>query len=134
MPPLPTATGSQLAAAALLAPFALATAPRTWPSAPSLACAVVLGVLCTGLAYVLYFRLLAAVGAARSMTVTYLIPLFGLLWGALFLSEPLRPSMLVGGVVILIGVTLVVRGGTSAARPPAATRPDAQPTPTRTAR
>ncbi|MBI5432859.1 MAG: DMT family transporter [Planctomycetes bacterium] len=132
--PLAIAAGSQIAASVLLAPFALATAPKTWPSASSAACAVVLGVLCTGLAYVLYFRLLAAVGAARSMTVTYLIPLFGLLWGALFLAEPVHPSMLVGGVVILIGVTLVVRGGTRAPTLPPPQKPGpCRNSPTRTA-
>lgn len=132
--PLVIATGSQIAAAVLLAPFALATAPQTMPSTRSLVYAVVLGVLCTGVAYVLYFRLLAAVGAARSMTVTYLVPLFGMLWGVLFLSEPLLPSMLVGGVVIMIGVTLVVRGGAKAPTP--TPQPDAEPcrrSPTRTA-
>jgi drug/metabolite transporter (DMT)-like permease len=110
LPPLAIATGSQLAASALLAPFALATLPAESPSARAWLCAAVLGVLCTGVAYVLYFRLLAAVGAARSMTVTYLIPLFGILWGATFLGEPMHVSTALGGAIVLLGVALVVRG------------------------
>ncbi|MCK6446921.1 MAG: DMT family transporter [Planctomycetes bacterium] len=109
--PLAIAAKSQIAASILLAPFALASLPSAMPTWRAWACAGVLGVVCTGLAYVFYFRLLAAVGASRSMTVTYMIPLFGILWGALFLGEPLAASMLLGGAAILIGVALVVRGG-----------------------
>ena len=59
--------------------------------------------LCTGLAYLLYFRLIAHVGPANAIAVTFLIPLFAVLWGGLFLGEQLTPTMLGGGAVILLG-------------------------------
>lgn len=116
--PLAIAAKSQIAASLLLAPFALANLPDHVPTLRAWGFAAVLGVVCTGLAYVLYFRLLAAVGASRSMTVTYLIPLFGILWGAQFLDEPLAANMLAGGAAILLGVALVVRGAGTPARAP----------------
>jgi len=63
-------------------------------------------VLCTGVAYVLYFRLIAHLGAARAITVTYLIPLFGVAWGAAILGEAVTPTMAAGGVVVLAGTAL----------------------------
>ena len=61
---------------------------------------------CTGIAYLLYFRLIANAGPANAIAVTYLVPLFGALWGALFLGEHVTPAMLGGGAVILIGTAL----------------------------
>ena len=68
--------------------------------------ALVLGVACSALAYVLFFRLIARVGASRAVTVTFLVPVFGTLWGALFLGEPVTASMLAGGAVVLLGTGL----------------------------
>ena len=65
----------------------------------------------TAIAYLLYFRLIADVGPARALTVTFLIPLFGVLWGALFLREPVAINMLSGGALILAGTWLTVREG-----------------------
>ena len=65
-----------------------------------------LGVFCTGLAYLLYFRLIARVGPARTMTVAFLIPLFAMLWGALVLAEAVTLPMLAGCAVILAGTSL----------------------------
>lgn len=105
---LAVATGSQIAAALALAPFALAT----WPAAPvgvrDWAAAIALGVACTGLAYILYFRLIDRVGAMRAASVTFLIPLFGVLWGAVFLSEAITLQMAAGGAVILVGTALAL--------------------------
>ncbi|GEM_PF-6823215 len=58
------------------------------------------------LAFVLFFRLLAEVGASRAVTVTFLIPVFGVLWGSLFLGETVSTPMLVGGAVIVLGTAL----------------------------
>jgi drug/metabolite transporter (DMT)-like permease len=69
-----------------------------------------LALLASGVAFVLYFRLIVDVGATRALTVTYLIPLFGVLWGWLFLGETLPPSALAGGMLILSGTVLVTRG------------------------
>ena len=65
-----------------------------------------LGVFCTGFAFILYFRLIAQVGVNKAMSVTYLIPFFGVVWGMLFLDEMLSVNMLSGGALILIGVSL----------------------------
>jgi drug/metabolite transporter (DMT)-like permease len=63
----------------------------------------------TAIAYLLYFKLIANLGPARALTVTFLIPLFGVLWGYLFLGEPLTASMLLGGSLILGGTWLAIR-------------------------
>jgi len=67
---------------------------------------IALGVLCTGTAYILYFRLIARVGPATAMTVTFLIPAFAMLWGGLILGERVTPTMLIGCAVILMGTAL----------------------------
>ena len=68
-----------------------------------------LGLLCTALAYVLYFRLLSDIGPIKASTTTFLIPPFGVLWGALLLDEPLSWAYLYGGVLIAVALWLVVR-------------------------
>jgi hypothetical protein len=65
-----------------------------------------LALLGTGLAYVLYFRLIARVGPAKAITVTYLVPAFAMLWAGLFLGEALTPAMLAACAVILLGTRL----------------------------
>lgn len=100
------AAGSQLFAASMLAPFAIVS----WPAGPVDAhgwlSAVLLGVICTGLAYVLFFRLIARIGSTRAVTVTFLVPAFGMVWGALFLDESITPRMLTGTATILAGTAL----------------------------
>lgn len=104
--PLAVAAGSQTAAALLLLPFAIAFRPSGAIRAVDWKAAVALGVLCTGLAYILYFRLIARVGPAQAMTVTFLIPAFAMLWGALILGEAVTLTMLAGCAVILVGTAL----------------------------
>jgi drug/metabolite transporter (DMT)-like permease len=109
--PFAVAVGSQLGAALVLSP---ALAP--WPGAELftlaiVACVLALAMACTAFAYVLYFRLIADVGAARALTVTFLIPVFGVLWGVLFLGEPLSLFMLAGGALV-VGATWLVVGET----------------------
>jgi drug/metabolite transporter (DMT)-like permease len=90
--------------ALLLAPFAV----WQWPSARVPAQAwlslIALGVVCTGAAYAIYYRLIQRAGAPRATTVTYLVPIFGVLWAWLALGEPLTISMGAGGVLILGGM------------------------------
>ena len=69
-------------------------------------CVAALGVVCTGIAYILYFRLIAHVGAAYAASVTFVIPLFGVLWGALFLGEQVTPTTVAGGLIILFGTAM----------------------------
>ena len=103
---LVVATGSLIAATLLLIPLAILYWPETSPSSKSWISAVLLAVICTGVAYILYFRLLSRVGPSKTLAVTYLIPAFGVLWGHFLLREAITPSMVVGCTVILIGTTL----------------------------
>ncbi len=108
--PTVLAGGSNVAAALALLPFALAAPPTTLPTAGVVWATVALGVLCTGIPYLLYFRLIADVGPARALTVTFLIPVFGMLWGALFLGEAITAPMLLGGALVLAGTALILGG------------------------
>jgi drug/metabolite transporter (DMT)-like permease len=114
------AAATLLGASLEVAPLAL----LTWPNQPiplrSWISGVLLGVLCTGLAFVFYYRLINRIGGARAATVTYLIPLFAVLWAWLALDEPLTLSMGVSAAMILGGVALSQRPsapGPSASRP-----------------
>ncbi len=106
VPPLALATGSQLSAAVLLALPALWWWPATMPSARAWAMVGLLALLCTGVAYLLFFRLIAHVGATNTISVTFLIPAFAVLWGWVFLAEPLTVAMAAGCAVILLGTAL----------------------------
>jgi len=68
---------------------------------------ILLGVFCTGLAYLLYFRLIADVGASSALTVTFLIPVFGILWGHIFLDEVIGLNTLIGSILVIIGTMFV---------------------------
>jgi drug/metabolite transporter (DMT)-like permease len=105
--PLALATGSQFFAALVLALPAVWLWPAAPPSARAWASLGGLAILCTGVAYVLFFRLIARLGAAKAITVTFLIPIFGVLWGALFLGEVVTASMVAGCAVVLLGTGLV---------------------------
>ncbi len=104
------AVGTQLAGALLVAPLALASPPAFMPGAVVWISVVALGLLSSGIAYVLYFRLIADIGATHALSVTYLIPVFGLLWGALLLGEPLSALTLAGAALVIAGTALVLRG------------------------
>lgn len=100
------AAGSLLWATLMLAPFAIAWWPAQPPDYHAWASAVLLGVLCTGLAYLLFFRLVGRIGSTRTITVTFLIPVFAMLWGTLLLGESITARMLAGAVTILAGTAL----------------------------
>lgn len=104
------AVGSQLAGAVLLLPLLPFSPPASEPTVFAVSNLVALALLGNALGMVLYFRLIADVGATRALTVTYLMPAFALLWGALFLGEALPASALAGAVLILAGTALVTRG------------------------
>ncbi len=103
LPSLAVATGTQISATVLLAPFALALWPAHAVSSAAWWSAIVMGVASTGIAYILYFRLIAHVGATRALAVTYLVPMFGIFWGALFLHEWPSGREIGACVVILVG-------------------------------
>jgi drug/metabolite transporter (DMT)-like permease len=105
-PPLVVAAGSQLAAALVLALPAAWWWPAITPGAAAWWSLAALAFVCTGLALLLYFRLIARLGPSRAITVTFLIPVFGMLWGALFLGETVTGPMVSGSGVILLGIAL----------------------------
>jgi drug/metabolite transporter (DMT)-like permease len=106
--PAAVATGSQVAAALALTPLLPAMPPAAWPTSGEWIAVVLLGVLGTAIPYLLYFRLLVDVGATRALTVTFLIPAFGMLWGALFLGETITATMAAGCGLVLLGTALVL--------------------------
>ena len=103
------AIGTQLVAGIILIPLIPLSPPVAAPGAAIIASMLVLGLVCGAVAYLLYFRLVADIGATGALTVTYLIPVFGVLWGALFLGEALTLPMLAGGVLVVLGTVLVLR-------------------------
>jgi len=105
-PPLAVATGSQLVAAILLAGPALALWPAEPPSAKAWGAVLALAALCTTFAYVLFFGLIARLGASKAMSALFMIPAFGVLWGCLFLRESLTWQMGGSCLVILAGCAL----------------------------
>lgn len=105
-PSLVIATGSQIGAALGLALPTLWLWPSQMPSLTAWLALLAVGVLCTGVAYVLYFRLIDKVGAAGSLTVTFLIPVFAVLYGVVFLGEAVTGWMLLCGSIILSGTAL----------------------------
>lgn len=107
-PSLGMAVGSQLGASLLLLPLIPIVPPFSLPSVGVLFCVVLLALGSTGLAYLLYFRLIVDIGPAKALTVTFLIPIFGVMWGALFLGEKITFSELGGCVIILVGTFLVL--------------------------
>jgi len=108
VPPMAIAAGSQLSAALVLALPAWWTWPAQAPSGAAWAGAAALALLCTGLAYILYFRLIAHTGATNAMTVTFLIPAFAMAWGWIVLGEQPGLDMLAGAAVILFGTAMTI--------------------------
>lgn len=106
VPPMAVAAGSQVSASVVTVLPALYFWPATTPGAAAWGSALALAVGCTGLAYVLFYRLISSVGATRAVSVTFLIPAFALLWGWLALGEQPTGSMLLGCGVILLGTAL----------------------------
>lgn len=104
--PMATATGSQIGAATGLALPALWFWPAQSPGLHAWGAMVVLAFVCTSIAYILYFRLIEDAGPSRALTVTFMIPVFAILYGALFLDESITLWMVLCGCVIVGGTAL----------------------------
>lgn len=118
---------TQFAAALVLLPLVPFALPTQWPSTLVVVCLLLLALLSTAFAYVLYFGLIVNVGPTRAIMVTYLVPVFALLWGGLFLKESLGAAFLAGLTLILFSVALVsgARGAGRAGRARPAPTPGA---------
>jgi len=103
------AVGTQLAAGVLLVPFIPLSPPVSAPAPLVVFSILALGLVCGAVAYLLYFRLITDIGATGALTVTYLIPVFGVLWGALFLGETVSAWMLAGAALVILGTVFVLR-------------------------
>jgi drug/metabolite transporter (DMT)-like permease len=124
------AFGSQAGAVLCLLPLFVISLfvapPDSWGDGTVWLSLLGLGIVCTAFAYILYFRLLADIGPVRTLTVTFIIPPFGVLWGALFLGEPLDWAYAYGGALIAVALWLVLKQApaTTAAPAPEATSDD----------
>jgi drug/metabolite transporter (DMT)-like permease len=109
--PLAVAAWSPLLGGVMLLPFAVpsqVSGPITFTIGLDMA---ILGLVCSAVAYLLYFRLIRDIGPTRALTVTFLMPAFGMLWGAWFLDEAITPGMIGGAALIVGGTAAVLRVG-----------------------
>jgi drug/metabolite transporter (DMT)-like permease len=104
--PLVSASGSQVGAALCLIPLAVFNLPDKNPGGLAWASVIVLALVCTAFAYILYFRLMRNLGPVPATAVTFLIPVFGMLWGMAFLGETVSARMVFATGVILVGTSL----------------------------
>jgi drug/metabolite transporter (DMT)-like permease len=105
--PFANAHGSMWAATILVLPAALFFPAPAAATTGTMAAALALGIMCTGVAYLLYFGLIRDVGMTSALTVTFLNPLFGILWGVLFLHETIGWNTVVGSAIVISGTALV---------------------------
>lgn len=100
-------TGSLFFSSIILLPFAVLTSPEIIPQGTIWLSVLALGVVCTGFGYILFYRLIVKIGSQQAIMTTYLIPLFSILWGNLFLAETVTLFMLFGGIMVLFGVGMM---------------------------
>lgn len=107
VPAFDNAHGSMWAAVIWVLPLLPFLPIRAEPSTFEWGSVITLGVLCTGLAYLLYFHLVSEIGPTSALTVTFLVPVFGILWGYLILGEPIGFNTIIGTILVLSGTMLV---------------------------
>ena len=100
-------TGMLLSAAIVLMPVSIVNLPHEVPPMDAILSLLALTILCTVIAYRLYYYLIISAGPTKALTVTLLVPVFGVFWGAILLSEPISSGMIIGLVIILLSVGLV---------------------------
>ncbi len=108
LPPRIVAAGSTVAGSLLMLPLGLLTWPHTNPSPKAWICAVTLAILCTAIAYLLFFKIISSASAMATSTVTFLIPVSAILWGYLALGETLSLQIIIGTAISFLGTALVI--------------------------
>lgn len=101
------AHGSMWASVIIILPLLPFIPLRESPSADILTSVFLLGVVCTAFAYLLYFRLIADVGPSSALSVTFLIPVFGIFWGHVFLNEVIGLNTVFGSIMVIVGTMFV---------------------------
>ena len=119
--PLGVATGCQVVGTILVLPLAVIYWPEIQPSAKAWVAAILLAVLATAFALILYFRLISRLGGQKASTVTFLIPVFAAGWGAAVLGEIPTIPMYLGGAIVLVGTALTLGLGARFTRKPVST-------------
>lgn len=112
--PYAIAAWSQLFASLALLPPAVLLPPPGPITPIVVACLLALALLCSGVAYLLYFRLIKDIGPTRTSTLTFLLPAFGVVWGTLLLGETVTLPMLAGAILIVSGTAAVLRPAVAA--------------------
>jgi drug/metabolite transporter (DMT)-like permease len=107
MEPLPVAAMTHLWSLALLAPLALYGAPQAKWSTGALLATAVMGIVTSGIAFWLHLRVMRHISSTAAMTPAFMIPIFGVLWGHMFLNEPLSGGMLIGAALALVAIALI---------------------------
>ncbi len=108
VPSVIVAAGSMISAAVAMLPLGLWAWPTIVPPTSAWAYAVILAIVCTALAYLLYFNLIARTGATNASTVTFIVPVFAILWGNMLLGEHLTLQIVLGMVVTLLGTAFTL--------------------------
>lgn len=97
-------TGSLLVSAIVLIPLAAVNVPDTMPGIEVWFSVLTLGILCTGLAYLMLYRLITRIGSSQAIMTTFLVPIFSIFWGNLFLAESITLFTIFGCMLVLLGV------------------------------
>lgn len=105
--PLNIAFGQQLSGSLILLPFGILNFPSKMPSYNAIISVIILAVFCTAIAYLFFFYLINQVGAVKTLTVTFLVPIFGVIWGTIFLKEVLTMHNIIGLLVIAVSIPLI---------------------------
>jgi len=109
--PRAMAAGSQFSAGLIVLPLAAAFRPAAMPGPSTIAALVAFALLCSAAAYLIYYKLMSELGPTKALTVTFLIPVFGMLWGWILLGERISVAMLGGSAMVLVGTGLVALKG-----------------------
>jgi drug/metabolite transporter (DMT)-like permease len=105
--PAAIAAGSQLSIGVLFLPLILISPAPSAVTVETAGLMLAFALLCSAVAYIIYYRLMKILGPTKASTVTFLIPVFGFIWGALFLNEAITPQMIIGGLIVLSGIYFV---------------------------